>query len=241
MPWPVSVTASRTYRPGVTPSCSLACAGADVLVRRGDPQSSAVRHRIARVRREIHQHLIELTGIGLHDVESGVDGDLELDVLANQPRQQRCHGVHDLVEVDGTRLQHLFAAECQELPRQVGGPLARFLDLQHVAPAGMVGVEAVEQQVRVPEDGGEDVVEVVCDAARQPSDRLHLQRLPELHVALPQRVFAHPALRQVTDPCPEQHTIGVVDARDRELDRQAQSIGSNGFDLDPLADDGRRA
>ena len=40
------------------------------------------------------------------------------------------------------------------------------------------------QQVHVAEHGGEDVVEVVGDAAREPPDRFHLLRLTQLEFEL---------------------------------------------------------
>ena len=45
---------------------------------------------------------------------------------------------------------------------------------------GIVGVEAVERHLAEADDGGQQVVEVVGDAAGQLPDRFHLLRLPEL-------------------------------------------------------------
>ena len=59
----------------------------------------------------------------------------------------------------------------------------------------IVGRELLEQQVGVAEDRGEQVVEVVRDAAGEPADRFHLLRLPELLFALPERLGA--SLRSV--------------------------------------------
>ncbi len=44
----------------------------------------------------------------------------------------------------------------------------------------MVGWQRLEQEVRGTENGGEQVVEIVRDAAREPSHRLHLLGLPQL-------------------------------------------------------------
>ena len=96
-----------------------------------------------------------------------------------------------LVKIDLPRLHDLFAAERQQLPCQAGGALARFLDLQDVVAGRMIGVEAIEQKVGVAEDCGQDVVEIVRHAAGQPPDRLHLQRLAQLHVVLARRLFGH--------------------------------------------------
>src|SRR5205807_10383235 len=87
--------------------------------------------------------------------------DVQLNVLADQFQEQRLEVEDDLVEVDPLRLHHLLATEGEELPRQGGGPIRGTLDLVDVLPAGIAQVEAVEQQIRVAEDGGQHVIEIV--------------------------------------------------------------------------------
>ena len=105
-------------------------------------------------------------------------------------------------------------------------PAARFggaLDLLDVGAARIAGVEAVEDQVGVAEDGREHVVEVVRDAAGEPADRFHLLRLAQLRLAVPQRLLGLPALGQVADPGDEEGAAGRVDARDGELESGSAS------------------
>ena len=66
IPMPVSVTASITCGPGDATLRRLGLRRIEIDVRRLDRQRSTVRHRIARVHHEIHEHLLELTTIGLH-------------------------------------------------------------------------------------------------------------------------------------------------------------------------------
>ena len=55
--------------------------------------------------------------------------------------------------------------------------LARLLNLCNVGLARIVGIEIRQQQFAVPENHGQQIVEVVRHAAGQPSDGFHLLRL----------------------------------------------------------------
>ena len=104
----------------------------------------------------------------------------QLDVLADQPAEHLLHPGDALVQVQHLRLEHLLAAEREELPRQVRRALRRRPDLLDVGAKGLVGLEVAADQLRVAQDDGQQVVEVVRDAAGEPADGLHLLRLAEL-------------------------------------------------------------
>ena len=65
MPMPLSRTRNSTNRPGVI---SSACASFGVTSRFDglNREASAFRHRVARIEREVDDHLLELRGIGAH-------------------------------------------------------------------------------------------------------------------------------------------------------------------------------
>jgi hypothetical protein len=86
-------------------------------------------------------------------------------------------------------LQHLAPAEGQQLAGEPGGPLAGLADLLHVAADGVAAPDLVEQEVAVAQDAGEQVVEVVGDAAGQLAHRLHLLGLAELLLAPAERLL----------------------------------------------------
>ena len=87
--------------------------------------------------------------------------------------------VHHVAHLDLDRVQHLAAAEREQLAgeraRLVGGPP----DLAGALPHTLV-VGALEQEVGVAGDDEGEVVEVVRDAAGELTDGLHLLRLEEL-------------------------------------------------------------
>jgi hypothetical protein len=74
--------------------------------------------------------------------------------------------------------------------REPRGALCRLPDHLHVAPHWPVR-ELAEDELGVGEDGGEQVVEVVSDAAGQAAHGFHLLCLPEL--GLQRLVFRHVA------------------------------------------------
>src|SRR5712692_4025011 len=94
------------------------------------------------------------------------------------------HSGDDLVQVHDGRREHLLPAEREELPGQLGGALAGPPDLLDVRAHLAVRRQVRDQHGAVAQNDGEQVVEVVRDASRQPARRLHLLRLPKLLLAL---------------------------------------------------------
>ena len=97
----------------------------------------------------------------------------ELDVLAEQAAQHRLDVPDDDVEVDHFGAKHLLAAEREQLVHERFGPLRRTGDLLGVPPRLAPGRQLREQEVAVPLNRGEQVVEVVRDAAGQPAHGVH--------------------------------------------------------------------
>ena len=91
---------------------------------------------------------------------------------------------HGVVEVERPRLEHLPTAEGEELPGERRGARRRLADLHDVVAPRVRGSDRVEQELDVAADGGEQVVEVVRDAAGELADGLHLLRLAELRLQL---------------------------------------------------------
>ena len=121
-------------------------------------------------------------GIRLDDAERRLRTQDELDLVSEQPLQQaRDVGEHG-VQVERARLEHLAAAEGEQLLRQLGGAVGGSLDLGEVARELRVAVGSLEQQRRVAGDAGQEVVEVVCDAAGEPAEALELLGVQELRL-----------------------------------------------------------
>ena len=115
--------------PGVERRVALGERVVDLDVRGLDDQLAAVGHRVARVHHQIEHHLLELARIHLHAPQIARRDPHQLDVLADQPPQQDLHVDDHLVHVEDRELEHLLAAEGQQLPREPGGALGGLLDL----------------------------------------------------------------------------------------------------------------
>ena len=140
----------------------------------------------------------------------------------------------ELVEIERLQPERLPATDRQELTGQVGGAGRRPLDLLDKLAPGIVRVELVEEQRRETVDDRQHVVEVVGDATRQLSDRVHLLRLAQarLEVTLG---------GDIADVAGEHRRARLVDPVDRDLDRDLLSIRPHGSQLDTSPKDGRVA
>ncbi len=145
--------------------------GVDDHVGRLDGQPAALWHRIAGIGRQVEEHLAELGRVGIDSGEAGAEAQLKRDVLADQPAQDGAGVGHDGVEVEDARLQDLAPAEGEQLLGERGGALARLGDLGDVRAVRRSGRELLQEDLAEAIDDGEQVVEVMGDATREPTDR----------------------------------------------------------------------
>ncbi len=149
-----------------------------------DGERPALRHRVPGIHDQVDDHLLDLARIG-HDLPRVVArDDHDLDVLADEAPQDGGHAGHQRLEIDGLRLEDLLAAEREQLPGEIGGPLRGGLDQVDVLARGVVGPHPHEEQAAPPADHGQQVVEVVRDPSRELADRLDLLGLGELGLRL---------------------------------------------------------
>src|SRR5207247_9935036 len=92
---------------------------------------------------------------------------------------------------------------------QYRGALTRLEDLLQVLPERVAGADVFEHQLRVADDRGEQIVEVVSDPAREPPDSLHFLSSEQLILRVLQ-------LRDVFgDPHDARHLAGRIAHRRR--------------------------
>ena len=182
MPVPVSVTLSATSGPRERQA---------VGSRRGDaprPLTLAVRererpaprHRVARVDAEVGDHLLELARIGDDVAQRRVEMQLKLDVLADEPPEHAAHLVHDRVEIHDRGCSTCFRLNASSWRTSPAARWAARPISCRSSRRGSARRSPDDQELGVAQDGRQQVVEVVGDAARELTDRLHLLRLPEL-------------------------------------------------------------
>ena len=97
-----------------------------------DRQRAAVGHRVARVQSEIDEHLSELSLIGVHPRQLGIEPRDDGDLLADHAIEQRVRLEHHGVQVDDRPCEDLAPAERQELPREIGRARGRGAHLPEV-------------------------------------------------------------------------------------------------------------
>ena len=141
---------------------------------------SALRHRVAGVHDQIEQHLLELRPVGVH--VAGVSAQIgdHGDVLADQTPQHSRHLEDHGVQINGSALQDLLAAEGKQLPGQAARALGGVHDGLGLLAPNAVALGMKEEQLGAGKDHGQHVVEVMGDATGQQPDGLHLLGLQEL-------------------------------------------------------------
>ena len=188
-------------------------------VRRLDNEVSPLRHGVARVDREVHDDLLELPRVDLHLAQVPGERRGEPHVGPQEPREQLLGTRQYFVDVEHLRLEHLLAAEREQLPRQRARSLGGLADLLDVFPLRLAGGAVLEQQLAVAQDHRQEIIEIVRHASRQPPHRLHLLCLDQLLLELALvRHIAHERFVVVDRAC------GRPDGADAQLHRDAPAI-----------------
>src|SRR5271170_290735 len=141
---------------------------------------AAVRHGVLGIDHEIHDDLLELSGIGAGAANGRGEAGGEFHVFPDERAQEALHVFDDGVDVDDLEFEKLLAAESKKLAGKrssaVGGLLNGFrLNVQRIS-----GSELVEENLGVAADHHEQIVEVVSDAAGETADGFHFLGLAEL-------------------------------------------------------------
>ena len=132
----VHAGAGVANRKGRVPSRGqrLAMAGLVIedLLAGGDAQDAARPHRVARVRDQVQEHLLELTRIGADYRLPRAQANLDLHAVAGHLPQRALEPAHDLVDVDRHAVNRLLLPEGEKLLGEKRGPLRALRDLVEV-------------------------------------------------------------------------------------------------------------
>jgi hypothetical protein len=126
---------------------------------------TAVRHRIARIDREVYEYLFELAGIDFHVRQPGLERRRESNLRAERAGQHCLHLHDDAIEVDTLDLHDVWSPEGEQLTGERAGALGRgqqFGDLR--------GWGAILQHLAVSDHDRQQVVEVVRDVTGECAD-----------------------------------------------------------------------
>src|SRR5262245_10099781 len=189
-----------------------------------------IRHCVARVQCEIEQRSCKLGGIDGGDADVVLEYGFDLDLFAKR-RTQQFGGIDDeRVDVDLARLQRLLAGEGQQMLRQLGAARGGIVD--HPGDRGelrLVG-DGFGQNLDCSGDDGEDVVEVVGDAASELADRFHL-------LGMADSVFRRDPVGEITDEAVEHDAVAPLQLGDGKLDLDLLTVAPQGLDFQTLSED----
>jgi len=89
------------------------------------------------------------------------------------------------IKVDYYWFDDLFAAERKELHRQSRGSLGRVAGCFHAPSQSAVRAYLMIENIAVPENDAEEIVEIMRNSASEPADGFHFLRLEELPFQAP--------------------------------------------------------
>ena len=116
-----------------------------------------------------------------------IESEFALDMFAERPAQQLLHADDFLADVDVSRHQWLLARERQQASCQVRSAFGGGRDALGDAVQFLVSRQLLGQVLRIAEDDGQQIVEIMRDAAGELTHRLHLLGLGEFLVELVDR------------------------------------------------------
>ena len=121
MPVPVSVTQMQIYWPGRDLALLRRIGVVEVRVAGFDRKLAALRHRVARVDREVQDRAFELVRVAQRGPEPAGGDDFEADGLADGAPEQLLHAGDEPVGVDGLGVERLAAREGEQTVREGRG------------------------------------------------------------------------------------------------------------------------
>ena len=143
-----------------------------------DSELAALGHGVARVDGEIENCDFQLVRIGVGAPEPACQDRFDGDLFAQCPPQQIGHAGDETTNIQGFRLEWLLARERQQSLRQrFGAPRAAHCIVGRSLAA--VDIQPLFSQVslqrfEIADDDGQEIVEVMGNAARELADAFHL-------------------------------------------------------------------
>ena len=157
---------------------------ADLDHLRLDLHLAALGQDVARIGDQVEDHLLHLRRVDADAVQVGIELHPQLDVVPQDAPQLVVQVGQQRVELQQLRLQHLPAAERQELAGEGRSPLADPLDLPQVLARRIVRRQPEQGELGLAGDGGEEIVEHMGNSSRQPPHGFHALRLGRHLLAL---------------------------------------------------------
>ncbi len=104
----------------------------------------------------------------------------DFDIVAQDAIEHALRFANEVIEIERPWVHNLLAAEGQQLLCKLGALFAGVMDCGETFAEGIVGLHLAKNPIGVAINYGEEIVEVVSDAAGQPAQALHFLRLNNL-------------------------------------------------------------
>ena len=157
---------------------------------------------ISGVDTKVGQDLVDLGRVHLDGAKASGGKPDELDILPDEPVEDREHSLHGLVQVENLGRDGLFAGEGEKLAGQVRGTFRRLADTLQVRGQFLIRINLAQGQLCMAKDHAQHVVEVVGDPSGQTAYGFHLLGLGQLALQLPPLLFGPLPIGDVPDDTP---------------------------------------
>ncbi len=181
-----------------------------MLKRRGNQHATAIQCSVGSVGHQVDESGLQLQRVGTEQGQAGRECSLDRDpgragaAQAGQPLMDL------LVDVQRLADQGLAGAEGQQLPGQERSPVGgRLCHGQQLGRAG-VAAQAHRQQVQRVADRGQQVVELMRQAAAEPAYGLELLGLAQGALGITQQALGLPLLGDVAGDLDEAQQLAVL-------------------------------
>src|SRR5580698_9566927 len=134
-------------------------------------QHPTSQHGIASVDRKIERGVVELTWIGHHQPEAGLEVRLDLNLLADRTTQQRQQVFQQSIEGDDLGLQRLPPCKRKQAMYEIGSCQCRSDSIVQLCDRRL---QLLIHDVKIVDDDVENVVEIMRHTAGQLTNSLHL-------------------------------------------------------------------
>ena len=141
-----------------------------------DAQHAALRHGLHGVVRQVHHHLVDLGRVAQHRRAPRAQARRDGYILGKARGDLVERFAHHFLYVNGHTLAGSAAAEGEDAADKRPAALARGHDAVQVAPQTRARLRGAHRHLAVAQDGAEDIVEVVRDAAGKRANRLETLR-----------------------------------------------------------------
>ncbi len=172
-------TGVRHGQPHIAPFGEVArlCGGRHIEF---DGERPAVRHRVTRVHCEVEKRELDLVGVGLRGRQGRRQVDIHLHPGTDRAAQQLIHAAHQLRQVNRPRLERLSPCEGEQPLGQRRAALGTLHGAVDQPVRRRIGRHALAQQLEVAHHRRQQVVEIMCHAASELTDRFQLLQMADL-------------------------------------------------------------